>query len=106
MGRKFPNGPRKQDEESFYVGFSGEHHNTVALVLDPEMGHISAQYHVVFDEKFTTVIGAGDEPLSLTEWMEIFTDGHWSHESLEPPRDDHVTAWVLPPDIDQSFVIP
>jgi hypothetical protein len=70
------------------------------------MGHISPQYHVVFDEKFTTVIGAGDEPSSLTEWMEIFTDGQWLHESIEQPQDDHGTAWVLPPDVDQSFVIP
>jgi hypothetical protein len=102
-GKKVPKWSKKA-RRGIFLGFLGEHHNTVALVLDPETGHISPQYHVVFDKKFTTVIGAGDEPLSLTEWMEIFSDGHWLHESIESTQDDHGTAWVLPPDVDQSFV--
>jgi hypothetical protein len=82
-GKKVPKWSKKARRQGIFLGFSGEHLNTVALVLDPKTGHISApQYHVVFDEKFTTIIGAGDELLlSLTEWMEIFTDGHWLHES-------------------------
>jgi hypothetical protein len=82
-GKKVPKMAKKA-RRGIFLGFTGEHHNMVALVIYPETGHISPQYYVVFDEKITTVIGAGDEPLDLTEWMEIFTDGHWLHKSIEP----------------------
>ena len=38
-----------------YVGHSPSHAGTVALVLNPTTGHVSPQYHVVFDDHFTTV---------------------------------------------------
>ena len=38
-----------------YVGHSPSHAGTVALVLNPRTGHVSPQYHVVFDDNFTTV---------------------------------------------------
>jgi hypothetical protein len=38
-----------------YVGHSPSHAGVVALVINPRTCHISPQYHVVFDDKFTTV---------------------------------------------------
>ena len=38
-----------------YVGHSPEHAGTVALVLNPRTGHVSPQFHVIFDDLFTTV---------------------------------------------------
>ena len=38
-----------------YVGRSPFHAGSVALVLNPRTGHVSPQYHVVFDDDFTTV---------------------------------------------------
>jgi hypothetical protein len=38
-----------------YVGRSPSHASNVALVLNPRTGHISPQFHVVFDDDFTTV---------------------------------------------------
>ncbi len=38
-----------------YVGRSQSHTSNVALVLNPRTGHISPQFHVVFDDDFTTV---------------------------------------------------
>lgn len=38
-----------------YLGHSPLHAGSVALVLNPSTGHVSPQYHVVFDDKFTTV---------------------------------------------------
>ena len=38
-----------------YVGHSPSHAGSVALVLNPRTGHVSPQYHVVFDDLFTTV---------------------------------------------------
>jgi hypothetical protein len=38
-----------------YVGWSPSHASNVALVLNPRTGHILPQFHVVFDDDFTTV---------------------------------------------------
>ncbi len=38
-----------------YVGQSPSHASNVALVLNPRTGHVLPQFHVVFDDDFTTV---------------------------------------------------
>ena len=51
-------GPPKWDARSrlgIYVGHSPLHAGSVALVLNPKTGLVSPQYHVVFDDDFSTV---------------------------------------------------
>jgi hypothetical protein len=38
-----------------YVGRSPSHAANVALIFNPRTGHISPQFHVIFDDDFTTV---------------------------------------------------
>ena len=38
-----------------YVGRSPAHASNVALILNPRTGHVSPQFHVVYDDDFTTV---------------------------------------------------
>ncbi len=38
-----------------YVGHSPSHAANVALIFNPRTGHVSPQFHVVFDDAFTTV---------------------------------------------------
>jgi hypothetical protein len=38
-----------------YVGCSPSHTSNVALILNPRTGHVSPQFHVVFNDDFTTV---------------------------------------------------
>ncbi len=38
-----------------YLGYSPEHASSVALVLNLKTGHVSPQFHVVFDDKFDCV---------------------------------------------------
>ncbi len=38
-----------------YVGHSPSHAGSVALVLNPQTGHVSTQLHMVFDDHFATV---------------------------------------------------
>ena len=38
-----------------YVGRSPSHASNVGLILNPRTGHVSPQYHVVYDDDFTTV---------------------------------------------------
>jgi hypothetical protein len=89
----------KRAYRGIFLGFSDMHHSTVALVMNPETGSIGAQYHVVFDERFTTVSTDMDEPFEPDEWISLFPDGYDQHESLEPIEDENgQTVQVLPPD--------
>jgi hypothetical protein len=40
---------------SIYVGGSPSHASNVALILNPHTGHVSPQFHVVYNDDFTTV---------------------------------------------------
>ena len=39
-----------------YIGYSPFHAGSVALVMNPETGNVSPQFHVVFDAKFSKVL--------------------------------------------------
>ena len=41
--------------QGIYVGTSSQHASTVALVYNPSTRHVTPQYHVTFDESFSTV---------------------------------------------------
>ena len=38
-----------------FVGHSPDHESNVALVLNPRTGLVSSQYHVIFDDTFSTI---------------------------------------------------
>eukprot|EP00957_Ditylum_brightwellii_P172081 13100788-Ditylum_brightwellii.AAC.1 len=44
-----------QSKASVYLGYSLHHAGNVALVLNAQTGHVRLQYHLVFDDEFTTV---------------------------------------------------
>lgn len=57
-----------------FVGHSPVHARSVALVLNPTTGHISPQFHVIFDDDFTTVpfLRKGEIP---PNWNELVHTG-------------------------------
>eukprot|EP00957_Ditylum_brightwellii_P192358 14643395-Ditylum_brightwellii.AAC.1 len=64
-------GPPKWDPRSrvlVYLGHSPHHAGNVAQVLNLQTGHVSQQYHLVLDDKFTTVpyIDSAETPLNWT----------------------------------------
>ena len=66
-----------------YVGHSLDHGNNVYLVWDPATKHVSPQYHLVFDESFTTVASSPSHLERLTETFDdLFADraNHWQYE--------------------------
>jgi hypothetical protein len=55
-----------------FLGYSDLHSSLVPLVLNVDMGYISLQFHVIFDNKFETVTSlAIGEPLDK-QWADIF----------------------------------
>ena len=72
-------GPPKWDPRArvgIYLGRSPCHAGNVALVLNPRTGHISPQYHVVFDDDFTTVssMREGTVPNSWGELVRLSSE--------------------------------
>ena len=50
---------RKRSRHGIYLEISKHISSTVYLVLNPDTGNISPQYHVVFDDTFSTVFSDG-----------------------------------------------
>ena len=75
-GKKVPKwNPRSRRGQ--FVGFSPEHASTVGRILNLATGAISPQYHVVYDEHFTTVANPGvdlDE-FSPDQWERLVSSG-------------------------------
>ena len=79
-GKKLPRWkPRSQ--RSINMGLSAKHASTVPLVLHPDTGSITPQFHVVFDDWFAT-IAASTESLpdfESDEWARLFGDSTYQY---------------------------
>ena len=74
-------GPPKWEPRSrigVYLGHSPFHAGSVALVWNPTTGHVSPQYHVVFDDDFTTVpyMASGTIPVLGGVSQKFVRNGH------------------------------
>ena len=73
-----------------YLGVSPQHAGSIGCILNPSTGHVSPQFHVVYDELFTTATGRLDAESLLNDelWNELLQfGGHKDH--LQPQdRDD------------------
>ncbi len=79
-GKKIPKwNPRSR--RGVYLGVSPEHSSTVGRILNLRTRNVSAQYHVVYDDYFSTVPnvenGGKIDPNKVSEalWKEMFTNG-------------------------------
>jgi hypothetical protein len=53
-GKKIPKWDSRA-RQGIFVGFLKEHSTTVPLVLNPRTNHVTPQFHIIFDDAFTTV---------------------------------------------------
>jgi hypothetical protein len=58
-----------------FLGFSTLHSLLVPLVMNVVMGKISPQFHVIFDDKFETVVSANSTMPINKQWLNIFCVG-------------------------------
>jgi hypothetical protein len=78
-----------------YVGWSPSHAFHVALVLNPRTGHVSSQFHVVFDDDFTTV------PYLCTATVPAHqADLVRSSATIEMYTEKQIGTWQSIPDIE------
>jgi transposase InsO family protein len=87
---------KPRSDRSIYVGHSPLHSSAIPLVLNLNTGHISPQYHVVFDDWFQTVSATEqDQPnFEHDDWYKTFGLTEWQYV----PDDDV----AIPPAMGQS----
>ena len=68
---------------ALHLGLSPKHASTVPLVLNLSTGNISPQFHVVFDDWFTTVDSreeSTEDSIDSTKWTDLFLNERFSIE--------------------------
>jgi hypothetical protein len=98
-GKKLPKwSPRVRRGQ--FVGFSQQHSSTVGLILNQRTGNITAQFHCVYDDLFTTVPANGTEfvttEFNVESWDSLISSG------LERTLDDDESIEV--PDLEPDWV--
>jgi len=79
-GKKLPKwSPRCQCGQ--FLGPSPNHSSTIGHILNLRTGHVSPQYHVVYDDQFSTVSNADsgnyfdDDVILMTVWDQLVEAG-------------------------------
>ena len=89
---------------SLFVGFSPHHPALVPLILNPQTGKISPQFHVVFDDWFTSVLSVGSEDaFDPSTWQDLFTTCSYQHLFDE---NDPVTEFRQPIQVQSLLEMP
>ena len=90
-GMKIPRW-QPRSKRSMYMGVSVKHASSVPLLLSPETGAITAQFHVVFDDWFATIAttAANLPDFNSHSWQELFGDSTYAIESGD--NDDDTVA--------------
>ena len=99
-GKKLPKWSRRSRQGQF-LGFSPQHSSLVGMIRNLDTGHISPQFHVVYDELFLSVSSQWDPP-SDDSLPEFFTRDHYipDHDpDLDGPLPDLPSDWLSPSDI-------
>ena len=88
-GKKLPRW-KPRSRRASNMGNSAKHASTVPLVLNPETGAITAQFHVVFDDWFATVVSTeSDLPdLNSDDWTRMFGDSTY-HNQFDGQDDEY-----------------
>jgi len=69
-----------RSRQGMNLGWSPKHAATVPLILNLTTGHVSPQYHVLFDDWFSTVDSSdqsSEDAIESQQWEELFDNGRF-----------------------------
>jgi hypothetical protein len=84
QGKKLPRW-EPRSKRGVFVGLSTIHSSEVPMVLNLSTGSITTQYHVVFDDRFSTVESIADDDTPPTYWEDLCLEN-----SIHVPTDQPV----------------
>ncbi|KAI2496717.1 hypothetical protein MHU86_17764 [Fragilaria crotonensis] len=83
-GKKLPRW-KPRSTRCVNMGLSSKHASTVPIVLNPSTGYITPQFHIVFDDWFSTIT-------SSLESLPDFNSAHGHNSSANPTSSTHSTT--------------
>jgi transposase InsO family protein len=89
-----------------FLGFSNEHSSLVPLVLNLRTGHVSPQYHVIFDDNFETVPSLNPSESDIDDKFAALFDSSKEFYLDQIADDDDVQLPALDSDWDEAFSPP
>jgi hypothetical protein len=94
MERNCRDGVLARARRDFYVGESPRHSTNIGRVLNLQTGHISDQFHCVYDDHYSTVLCPEGNPFetasfSLEKWNRILESGYERHVDIEVDKRGH-----------------
>ena len=89
-----------------FLGFSHEHSSLVPLVLNLRTGHISPQYHVIFDDNFETVPSLNSSSTDIDDKFASLFDSAKDFYLDQIAEDDDVPLPSLSPEWDDVPAVP
>lgn len=93
----------KRARQAQFVGFSEQHSSLVAKVRHLSTGHVSPQYHVVFDDLFETVFNDGiSDEVSDAICTKLFEESRDFY--VEPEFNDDGDLVYSPPPLDEIWL--
>lgn len=101
-GRSLPKwAPRSRRGQ--YLGISPQHSSTVGRILNHRTGAVTPQYHVVYDDMYTTVPNAQDmTPFNAEVWNNLIQFGlerSIDDDNFSPPL---APDWLTPQELEQQ----
>jgi hypothetical protein len=72
------------------MGISNSHSRHIVVIRNLGTGYVSPQFHVVYDERFGTVLPA-DGPFDAATWTDLFLN----RRDYIPDEDDAPLSWPL-----------
>lgn len=108
-GKKLPKW-KPRARRGMFLGFSSKHSSTVSKVLNLVTGYVSPQYHVVYDELYSTVTTTALQLEELQQagftnetWIQLLMNGYERHEALEDehPNMQLQDEWLTPAEINE-----
>jgi hypothetical protein len=92
QGQKLPRWePRSMG--GMFLGLSQQHASKVPLVINLDTRSITTQFHVVFDDLFTTVPSIERETALLDHWAELYLENS-THIMLDFPLQHLNDEWL------------
>jgi hypothetical protein len=98
MGDSYPKW-KVRSWQGVYVGHSTCHASNVPLIYNYQTTHVSPQYHLIFDEDFTSITDPGNAK-SEELMKSLYESTSWIHSSNFPDFNDEYyfdSFWMDPP---------
>jgi hypothetical protein len=77
-----------------FLGFLTLHSSQVPIMMNVDTGKISPQFHIIFDNKFETVVSMSSEDSLGDQWKVIFCLDHECYEDVDYNKNGNA---ILPP---------